>query len=458
MAKYTGPTSFKYNPFSATKVMRDAGGNTQYRQAADGTWLKGVARSPSGDMDFSPTQYDWVPIQGTPQDDFQGVPSTYGPDQNAGLVDKTLTSENELGYNYADFEKNDPELAKDWTTYDGGGFMRDGMGYVNAKLVGYDEKTGTYALMQKTADKEGTIRYFRKNEQGGVDYVGDGETVPWDTNKNVTEQTAFQVAKVAAGPLMAYGANQLAQAAGLAGNAAAAGSGLDWASGAYGSMIAPNAFSGAGSAAAAAAEAGTGVAGQAFDAGAGDVFEANFTDPGPQNFTNIQDQIQLGDPRVMTNNADIFEDNFTDPGPQNFENIQDKIIPGDPRVASSSVFEDNFTDPGPQNFENIQDKIIPGDPRSLTSASDALKTAKDVGKSAWDFLNSSPLAWQLAGGALKLLAGLYSDKKNEKAYNELIARIDQSQNVTGLKIPKVGGLMSTMVKVPEFDAYKIGRK
>jgi len=86
------------------------------------------------------------------------------------------------------------------------------------------------------------------------------------------------------------------------------------------------------------------------------------------------------------------------------------------------------------------------DPSKLTS----------IGKTVWEALNT-PLGMTVASGALKMLAGWWADERAQKQYEEMIARINRNQNVSGIGLQKPRGLMSTMVSVPKFDAYKTGR-
>lgn len=97
-----------------------------------------------------------------------------------------------------------------------------------------------------------------------------------------------------------------------------------------------------------------------------------------------------------------------------------------------------------------------GAPLTAASGASSLGKALEVGKSIWDALDS-PLGRTLVGGGLKLLGGIYADKKAQENYEKILERIDRNQNVSGLKVPKVRGMMSTVVSVPKFDAYKVGR-
>lgn len=201
--------SLNYNPFYANQIYSTDLGNTSFRKVGD-TWYQAQEIPKSGDMDFSPTQYNWVPYQGDPST------ATYNTTSGDYDITRPYTAGWEYGVNFDTVNQNNPDMGANWNVYDGGGFLRDGMGYTQFKVVQYDPATQTYITMSKTGDKEGTLQMWAPDGNGGMKVVKNLGTQYWDTNKDFSEQTAFQIFKVMApmivGPLAEMGWSAFATA------------------------------------------------------------------------------------------------------------------------------------------------------------------------------------------------------------------------------------------------------
>jgi hypothetical protein len=211
MATYAD-RNFSYNPFVNNEVMRDDfGGIRFYKDPQTGQWFE---KQTVGGMGDNQTSDQWVPVD---------APATqYQTSAGDREVTANYTPGREVGVNWAELEKNDPALAKAWGQ-NSPGFLRDSTGFNHFKVIDFDPQTGAYTTMTKTGDKEGTVEQWGQKPDGSWGVIKTLGTQEWDTNLDVTQQGSFNVAKVAAAPLMAYGANELAQAAGFSGLAPNAG-------------------------------------------------------------------------------------------------------------------------------------------------------------------------------------------------------------------------------------------